>query len=377
MSGRVADLIQIPGSLWQRAAMIEALGNRDIGRAFRLLSQYAGLSQTRLAIACGMTQPKISGIMRGTARVEALEVFERIADGLDMPDPARLALGLAPAAPQLISHPKPAEPTAPPLYPPKGLSPSDALSLAMSSDGAFATRGPDAAAMAAFRSADLRVGGGHLYASVVTYLQADVGPRLFGGDDGCESTAVFAAAAALTEMAGWMAHDAGRDVAAKQHFGRSLSLAHVGGDHQLSAHVLGSMSHLATHLHQPEEAIALARQGQTTLQQTVPSPDLRARLLAMEARGNAERGEAAACTSLLTEAEALLSKPSPEQPSPWVSTFDPGSRDTHSPARQPGVWVCLATGQKRIVRPRRSSACGRPAGPGAEPSASSLWPKRS
>jgi hypothetical protein len=76
----------------------EALRCRDIGRLFRLLAQYAGASQTRLAIACELTQPKVSGYMRGTARVEALEVFERIADGLAMPDPARVALGLAPKA---------------------------------------------------------------------------------------------------------------------------------------------------------------------------------------------------------------------------------------------------------------------------------------
>ena len=36
--------------------------------------------------------------MRGTALVEALEMFERIADGLAMPDRARIALGLAPRA---------------------------------------------------------------------------------------------------------------------------------------------------------------------------------------------------------------------------------------------------------------------------------------
>lgn len=98
MPARAADLMAIPDSLWQRAEMIEALGLRDIGRVFQLLRQYAGISQTRLAIACDMTQPKVSGIMRGMARVEALEVFERIAAGLDMPDSARLALGLAPKA---------------------------------------------------------------------------------------------------------------------------------------------------------------------------------------------------------------------------------------------------------------------------------------
>jgi len=99
MPGRAADLIEIPASLWHRATMTEALGNRDMGRVFRLVRQYAGASQTQLAIACGMTQGKISDIMRDVQRVTALEVFERIADGLNMPDVARVVLGLAPGIP--------------------------------------------------------------------------------------------------------------------------------------------------------------------------------------------------------------------------------------------------------------------------------------
>src|SRR2546421_3592113 len=97
MAGPAADLIEIPATLWQRAAMTEALSNRDMGRVFQLVRQYAGASQTQLAIVCGMTQGKISDIMRDRHRVTALEVFERIADGLNMPDPARTSLGLAPA----------------------------------------------------------------------------------------------------------------------------------------------------------------------------------------------------------------------------------------------------------------------------------------
>jgi transcriptional regulator with XRE-family HTH domain len=96
MPGRSADLLAIEDSFWERASVIEALRRRDIGHLFRLLAQYAGVSQTRLAIACDTTQPKVSGYMRGTARVEALEMFERIADGLNMPDHARNALGIAP-----------------------------------------------------------------------------------------------------------------------------------------------------------------------------------------------------------------------------------------------------------------------------------------
>jgi hypothetical protein len=47
MTGRANDLIKIPDSLWQRPETTTALRNRDIGRFFALLRQYAGASQTR------------------------------------------------------------------------------------------------------------------------------------------------------------------------------------------------------------------------------------------------------------------------------------------------------------------------------------------
>jgi transcriptional regulator with XRE-family HTH domain len=105
MPGRLTDLIEIPDAFWARPDTVDALRCRDIGRLFRLLSQYVGASQTRLAIASDMTQPKVSGIMRGIARVETLEVFERIADGLNMPGQARIALGLAPKADRADAQP--------------------------------------------------------------------------------------------------------------------------------------------------------------------------------------------------------------------------------------------------------------------------------
>ena len=93
------DPITIPPSLWSRPDALTALQSRDIGHLFRLVRQYAGASQTQIAIACGMTQGKVSEYMkRGGRQVLTLEVFERIADGLAMPDEARMALGLAPRA---------------------------------------------------------------------------------------------------------------------------------------------------------------------------------------------------------------------------------------------------------------------------------------
>jgi hypothetical protein len=97
LAERITDPINVPGSLWQRPDTTDALRARDMRRLFQLLRQYAGASQTRIGIACGLTQGKVSAIMSGGHRVTTLEVFERIADGLNMPPQARLALGLAPS----------------------------------------------------------------------------------------------------------------------------------------------------------------------------------------------------------------------------------------------------------------------------------------
>ncbi|MBX6768335.1 MAG: helix-turn-helix domain-containing protein, partial [Actinomadura rubrobrunea] len=77
--------------------MTEALRTRDIGTVFRLVHQYAGASQTQIGIACGMSQGTVSVYMKqGGRQVQTLDVLERIADGLDMPDAARMTMGLAP-----------------------------------------------------------------------------------------------------------------------------------------------------------------------------------------------------------------------------------------------------------------------------------------
>jgi tetratricopeptide (TPR) repeat protein len=179
--------------------------------------------------------------------------------------------------------------------------------------------------MRAFRAADKRVGGGHLYPAVVTYLHTEIGPRLFGSGENAGNQNLFAAAAALTEMAGWMAHDAGRDAIAAQHFDSAFALVKLSDDIQLGAHVLASMSHLAHHRNQPETAVALARRGSEALGGRAPHPELQAQLLAMQAQGHATMSDAGECTRLLIEAESALEEKHAEQASEWVSRFDEGS----------------------------------------------------
>jgi transcriptional regulator with XRE-family HTH domain len=87
--------IDLPDWAWERADVRQALRARDIGAVFRHVQQYAGASQARIATATGMTQARVNEIINGRREVARLDVYERIADGLRMPDDARHLLGLA------------------------------------------------------------------------------------------------------------------------------------------------------------------------------------------------------------------------------------------------------------------------------------------
>lgn len=180
----------------------------------------------------------------------------------------------------------------------------------------------DLAAMQSFRMADRQVGGGHLYATVTGYLQHTVAPRLFGINMSAENDSLFAAAAGLTEMAGWMAHDAGRDEAAEQHFHRAFGLSFAGKDAQLGAHILASLSHLSHYRRQPEHAVDFAQRGRQNLAAGHPHPGVQSRLFAMEARGHAVLRQQEECTKQLLLAERTLEGEPGETSSPWVSNFD-------------------------------------------------------
>src|ERR1700691_2290275 len=96
MPGRGNESFTIPDPFWQFPEVIDALRKRHIGRLLLLVHQHTGATQTQMGVACGATQPKINAIMHGKQTVEELAVFERYADGLGMPDAARMHLGLAP-----------------------------------------------------------------------------------------------------------------------------------------------------------------------------------------------------------------------------------------------------------------------------------------
>lgn len=89
--------LELPAVAWRQAEVRTALRARDISALLRLVQQHAGVSQARIATAVGMGQGRVNEIVNGKREISRLDVFERLADGLGMPDEARMFLGLAPA----------------------------------------------------------------------------------------------------------------------------------------------------------------------------------------------------------------------------------------------------------------------------------------
>lgn len=97
--------VEVPGHAWRKPETRQALRQRDAGALLRLVQQHVGVSQARLATATGIGQGRLNEIFNGRRQVTRLDVLERLAGGLAMPDDARVMFGLAPVhADTLTGH---------------------------------------------------------------------------------------------------------------------------------------------------------------------------------------------------------------------------------------------------------------------------------
>jgi predicted XRE-type DNA-binding protein len=96
MSGESFAQIVVPVQVWDREEVQLALRERDVAGLLKLVQQHTGASQQRLASALDISQGRVNELINRKRVVSALGTFERLADGLKMPDHARMALGLAP-----------------------------------------------------------------------------------------------------------------------------------------------------------------------------------------------------------------------------------------------------------------------------------------
>jgi hypothetical protein len=99
-----AASLVLPHWAWKRPEVRQALRERDVATLLQAAQRYSGASQGRIAVATGLLQGRVSEIIHRARTVTTLELFERIAHGLSMPDDARMLLGLAPCHPAGLDH---------------------------------------------------------------------------------------------------------------------------------------------------------------------------------------------------------------------------------------------------------------------------------
>ncbi|MFH9964908.1 XRE family transcriptional regulator [Streptomyces mirabilis] len=331
MNRESQDPREIVAGLLSDERFLDACAARDMGALFRLLN-HRGTSTRRIAAAVDITQGRLYDYMNGRSRVEKLAIFEQIADAFHIPGHL-LGLARRPWEPEAQEAPR---------HDPRPVTVSDGDD-------------DDLAAVDAFREADRQTGGGRLYSAVTQHLRDRIGPRLVDTGTGPH---IFAAAAALTEMAGWMAHDSGRDEVAARHFTRALPLARTSGDAALAANVAASSSHLALQAGDPAAAAHWAQTGLDITQRGTRIPSLTARLHTMQARALAAAGQHAPAGRALAQAHAILDASAATRTThPWVSPFDAAALASESALvhRDMGRYTDAMSHAKQAVSLREAS----------------------
>ncbi|WP_328676506.1 transcriptional regulator [Streptomyces sp. NBC_00322] len=177
---------------------------------------------------------------------------------------------------------------------------------------------------AALTELDHRFGSGHVRPVVVHYLNSVVSGLLSGSYRESVGRELFAAAARLTELAGYMAVDTGQPGLAQRYYIQALRLAQAAGDRGYGGYVLAaSMSHLAAQLGNPREIAQLARAAQEGTRGRV-TPRAQAMFFAAEARGHALLGDARTCHEVAGKALRALeqAEPSAGDDPAWIAHFD-------------------------------------------------------
>ncbi|AEM88721.1 helix-turn-helix domain-containing protein [Streptomyces violaceusniger] len=128
---------------------------------------------------------------------------------------------------------------------------------------------------------------------------------------------LYAQAADLGRMCGWMHFDIGRHAAGQRHFVAALKSASSSEDALLAANVLAFMSIQAYSTGHPDDADAMVRTAQTAVRGR-STPVVDAMLSARQARALAKAGETRDCYQALNRAVAHLERGPRDDDPPWA-----------------------------------------------------------
>jgi transcriptional regulator with XRE-family HTH domain len=320
MASSACDPLRIPEGFWRRDDVGNALDHRDIGALFRLLTRNTGASQTRIGTATGMPQGTVCLILNDKRVVSSIDVLERIADGLALPDEARLRLGLAPRGGLLGAQESGKEDTtkrrtALTLGLLTAISPNTLTSVLRDSAGEAMefTRATVVSAVGTGtldhletvltdleRSACVQPPR-ELFVLARAYRQR-VDQLIQGRHTLKEKRELYVYAAWLSELLAPQAQDLGFPLAAEAYAIDCYEHADQAGHGVLCARATETMASIALYTAQPGKAVLAAQKGIRKIPGQHP---LAVALRTQAARAYARQGQRAECAELLAEAQEL------------------------------------------------------------------------
>jgi transcriptional regulator with XRE-family HTH domain/tetratricopeptide (TPR) repeat protein len=357
------------------AEMSRALAARDIGTVFGLLNRRGGTSLRALGAAVGMTASRVQEIINGKRHVTSIDVYERIADALEIPGHQ---LGLAPrpwesSEPVLITsnaNRVPAQPdsiltaglpwhweAAPTVDAIYNLTRSDlvldrrqaarslaitfglplidpvqrwisgpvtALPRARLETGRITPEDVDRLEKAArvFRDWDDSIGGGLARKAVVGQLN-EVAELARERHQPEISARLYRVMAELAKIAATMSWDSGMQAAAQKYSVLALQAAKPTGDRALGASILASMARQLLYLDKPADALELIRLAQDGSRHHA-TPRVRSMLHTREAwcYANLGRTESFRRATEMAEDELNRARPHEDRDPYWITYFD-------------------------------------------------------
>lgn len=353
----------LPDEVLTRADLREAFRVHDFADAFRIITKYTGISQNKIALACGLTPGKVSTIMSGSTRVTSYEVLARIADGLHVPGDL---LGLTPRSWESRTRPVTEDVEAPlgmdmpwqagaAVELARGLTHSDltmnrrSLARALAAGtftgavlldslegwihagadtrnrrrpGRLGIREVEQLEETAdvFRAWDHQYGGGLRRKAVLGQL-AEVAAILSEHQAPAVEQRLYRILAHLSGTAATMTWDCGLQRRAQDYYRLSLRAAHAGGDRAWGANVLAGMARQMLYAGHPHDALELVRFAQDG-SQGESGPRVRAMLHTREAWAFAALGRFAAFKRATEQAKQELADAGPQTDPSWIAYFD-------------------------------------------------------
>lgn len=172
-----------------------------------------------------------------------------------------------------------------------------------------------------FMALDFKYGGGHGHKALRHYFRHEVLPLLNVSYSEKVGTALFGAAAEVSQLLAWTAYDAGNQRLAHRYLTSTLRLSQVIDDRMFGARILGNLSHQANYLGNHAQAIQYARAAVEGAKNRA-TPRAMANYAAMEARALSNAGDGIAAARAMKEAERHFERAHTADDPAWLSYFD-------------------------------------------------------